>query len=120
MPEKIKVWRYASTSNPSAPPLRLARGAWDDRASESCASDTEYIRGDIVEALTAECDALKAVQIDAIRAALEAAAECCVETAKEALDDHTLTAWLSGLASEIRALDPAAIAASLKGDGHDR
>lgn len=72
------------------------------------------------EALTAERDALKAAQIDAIRAALEAAAECCVETAKEALDDHALTSWFSNLASEIRALDPAAIAVKLKGDGDDR
>lgn len=71
---------------------------------------------DRIEALIAERDALKADQIEAIRAALEAAAKCCVDTAKEALDDSYLTAWLSGLAYEIRALDPSAIAAKLKGE----
>ena len=54
MPERIKVWRYASTSKPSAPPIRLARGAWDDRKSETQASDTEYVRADKVAALVEE------------------------------------------------------------------
>lgn len=45
-PQRIWAWRYASTSKPSAPPYKLARGAWDNRASERHASDVEYIRAD--------------------------------------------------------------------------
>jgi hypothetical protein len=50
LPKRMWAWRYASSTKPSAPPLRLARGAWDDRRSEVFVSDVEYIRADIHKA----------------------------------------------------------------------
>ena len=60
LPKRMWAWRYASSTKPSAPPLRLARGAWDDRKSEVFKSDVEYIRADIHEAEIARLRALLA------------------------------------------------------------
>ena len=86
---------------------------------------------DRIEALTAERDALKTAQIDAIRAALESAAKCCDDEADRC---DSAIKWKGGSArynqdcipaayamrdrsSAIRAIDPAAIAAKLNGEG---
>ena len=66
---------------------------------------------DIIEALIAERDALKSAQIEAIRAALEAAAEVAANEA-----DY-VPVRPEDFRKAIRALDPAAIAAKLKGEG---
>jgi hypothetical protein len=56
-PKRIWVWRYAKRMMPSAPPLKLARGAWDDRVSERSKSDVEYIRADLHAAQIAALEA---------------------------------------------------------------
>ena len=66
---------------------------------------------DIIEALIAERDALKSAQIEAIRAALEAAAEVAANEA-----DY-VPVRPEDFRKAIRALAPAAIAAKLKGEG---
>lgn len=95
--------------------------------------DECYEAIDRIEALTAERDALKAGQIDAIRAALEAAADACVveadkcddaikwsRSARYKQDCKAASYAMRDRASAIRAIAPAAIAAKLKGDGDER